>query len=110
MSHEGRMKRRDPRPRHPFAGKLSLDDAVQIRARYAAGTSARELAAEYGVAPASVHAVLRGEAHACVIKICMTDRAYEELAVAATSAGRLVPELATDLVARWLSSMKGAAQ
>lgn len=94
------------RTRHPFGAKLSLDDAVLIRARHAAGESARQLAAEYGVAPASVHALLRGEAHACTLRVAVEDATYTALATTAVNTGRSPQAVAAQLIEQGISERK----
>ena len=101
------MKRQESRPRHPYAGKLSLDDAVRIRARYAAGESARQLAVEYEVAPASVHAVLRGEAHPSTLLVAVEDATYTALAATAASAGTSPEDVAAKLIEHGISKRNG---
>ena len=48
---------------NPFAAKLTLADAQEIRRRHAAGESQRQLAREYGVSPQAVHRVVLGQVH-----------------------------------------------
>jgi hypothetical protein len=86
------MQPRTSRSRHPFAGKLSLADAVSIRARHAAGESARGLAAKYAVAPASIYALLRGDSHACVIAVQLSDSTYKRLLAVAKSTRQSVTD------------------
>jgi predicted transcriptional regulator len=96
------------RRRHPYAGKLSLEDAVCIRARHAAGEPARRLADEYGVTPASVHAVLRREAHPSTLLVDVEDTTYTALAATAASAGSSPEAVAAQLIERGISKRKEA--
>ncbi|MCA9590790.1 MAG: hypothetical protein KC657_36075 [Myxococcales bacterium] len=52
----------DPRP-HPFPGKLTLDQAAEVRRLRARGRPLAELAERFGVAKSSVSAIVHLKAH-----------------------------------------------
>lgn len=89
--------------RRPDSPKLDLDDALNIRARFADGVRVRDLAAEYGVSLASVYAVLREESHRCVVRAELPPPVFLLLTQAARRTGCTREQLAVDLVARALA-------
>lgn len=97
-------------PRRPEAPRLDLDDALNIRARFAEGTSARALASEYGVSLASVYAVLREESHRCVVRTVLAPAVFVRLTETAQRVGRTREEVAAALVARALASVSPPRQ
>lgn len=52
----------DPRP-HPFAAKLSPDEAEEVRRLRARGLPLAELAGRFGIAKSSVSAIVKYKAH-----------------------------------------------
>lgn len=88
----------------PFAPKLDLRDAVEIRRAHAAGVSARDLAAAYGLAKSSVHEVLRGRAHVCTVTVRLNDPIYLRLADVAASEGVAFEDVVLRFIVRALST------
>lgn len=52
----------DPRP-HPFPGKLTLDQAEEVRRLRARGLPLAELAGRFGIARSSVSAIVKYKVH-----------------------------------------------
>jgi transcriptional regulator with XRE-family HTH domain len=96
--------------RHPFRAKLALGDSLRIRSKHAAGTSARDLAAAYGVSVTSIYAVLRGRTHRCVLRVILADKTYTRLAAAAKAAGRSLEDWAANVLSIDARMQSGATQ
>ena len=90
------------RPR-TFASRLTLEDAVRIRASYASGTPVRQLVTRYRVSTASIYEVLRGRAHPCVVAVQLSDEVYLKLRAAAKTARSSPVDVAGTLVAQGLA-------
>lgn len=83
---------------HPFAGKLTLNDAERIRARYAAGEPPGALAEEFGVSASSLFDVLRGRTHRRRVTVDLAAGDLERLDQEARASGTTREEAAAHLL------------
>lgn len=95
----------DSRP-HPFAGKLSLDQAEDIRRLRARGLPLAELAARFGIAPASVSAIVHLKAHVPVgvLRVAVPEFEHALLVELAEDEEVPVEHLAANLLVEMLRS------
>lgn len=94
-----------PRP-HPFPGKLSLDQAEEVRRLRARGLTLAELAERFGVARSSVSAIVKYKAHEIpgTLRVALPEPMFALLAELAEDAEVPVEQLATDLLVEMLRS------
>lgn len=95
----------DPRP-HPFAGKLTIEDATEVRRLRASGLPLGELAERFGVAKSSISAVVHYHAHVPegALRIALPE--FERALIEELAQDESVPveQLAADLLVSTLRS------
>ena len=93
-------------PAHPFSGKLTLDQADEIRRLRARGSSLAELANRFGIAKSSVSAIVHLKAHepAGTLRIAVPEFERAILAELAEDEEVPVAQLAANLLAEMLRS------
>ena len=91
---------------HPFAGKLSLDEADEIRKLRARGLPLADLAARFGIAPASVSAIVHLKVHEPpgTLRVALPEFEAALLAEVAEDEAVPVEQLAADLLVEMLRS------
>lgn len=91
---------------HPFAAKLTLDQADEIRRLRARGLPLADLAARFGIAPASVSAIVHFKAHEPpgTLRVALPEFEAALLAEIAEDEGVPVERLAADLLVEMLRS------
>lgn len=95
----------DFRP-HPFPGKLSLDQAEEVRRLRARGLPLADLAEKFGVAKSSVSAIVHFHAHVPegVLRVALPEFERALLAEIAEDNEIPVEQLAADLLVEMLRS------
>lgn len=95
----------DLRP-HRFAGKLTADDAEEVRRLRAGGRTLAELAEKFGIAKSSVSAILKYKAHEIpgTLRVALPEFEASLLAELAEDEEVPVERLAADLLVETLRS------
>lgn len=91
---------------HPFPGKLTLDQAEEVRRLRARGLPLADLAARFGIAPASVSAIVHFKVHEPPGTLRVALPEFEAALLAEVAEDEEVPieQLATDLLVEMLRS------
>ncbi len=86
---------------HPFAPKLSMAQAEEIRRLRRGGAQLAELAARFGVAKSSISAITHLHAHCppTVIRVALPEFERALLSEVAKDGGRTDEDLASELLA-----------
>jgi hypothetical protein len=87
---------------HPFAPKLTVERAEEIRRRYRDGESPSLLAAHYGIARSSLYAVVRGRSHRPRVSVVVSSAEVGKLDSIAAACGTTRDEVASRLLRRAL--------
>lgn len=90
------------RSNHPFAPKLTVAQAEEIRRRYEAGESPTRLAAHYGIARSSLYSVVRGRTHRPYVTVTVSSADVSKLDDFAAASGATRGEVASRLLRRAL--------
>lgn len=95
----------DPRP-HPFPGKLTIDQAEEVRRLRARGLPLAELAEKFGIAKSSVSAIVKYKAHEPpgTLRIALPESEAALLAEIAEDEELPAERLAADLLVEMLRS------
>lgn len=92
-------------PAHPFSGKLSLDQADEVRRLRANGAPLAELAGKFGVAKSSISAVVHYHAHGRgTLRVALPEPMFLLLAELAEDQDVPAEQLAADLLVEMLRS------
>lgn len=96
----------DGLPSAPFAGKLSFDEADEIRKLRARGLPLADLAATFGIAKSSVSAIVHLKAHepAGTLRVAVPEFEHRLLVELAEDEDVPVEQLAADLLVELLRS------
>jgi len=91
---------------HPFAAKLSLDQAEEVRHLRTRGMSLAELAGRFGIAKSSVSAIVKHKAHEIpgTLRVALPEPMFELLAEIAEDEDVPVEQLAASLLVEMLRS------
>ncbi len=92
--------------RHPFASKLSLEQADEVRRLRRDGAAVADLAARYGIAKSSVSAIVHLHAHVPdgVVRVALPDFEHALLVELAADEDIPVEQFASDLLCEALRS------
>jgi hypothetical protein len=95
----------DPRP-HPFPGRLTLEQAQEVRRLRRHGVALAELAEKFGIAKSSISAVVHYHAHVPegILRVALPEFEAALLAEIAEDEGVPVERLAADLLVGALRS------
>lgn len=95
----------DPRP-HPFPGKLTSEQAEEVRRLRAKGVPLADLASRFGIAKSSISAVVHLHCHVPegVVRVALPDFEYALLAEIAEDEEVPVEQFASDLLLEVLRS------
>ena len=93
----------DPRP-HPFPGKLSLDEAEEVRRLRARGLPLAELAERFKIAKSSVSAIVHFHAHVPDGVVRLALPAFEYALLAEIAEEIPIEQFASDLLLEVLRS------